>query len=173
MIHLSVSDEVAKYSLNIARKYNLGNRGKADGTFKQQRIGIAGQKVVSDYLGVDVNFEGGFDGGVDLTYDGKTYDVKTMGRDTLPQKHFVNNLVAMQVNYNVDRYIFCSLHKTKRILTICGWIDKDDFIKKASYYKEGVVRSRDNNTKFTTKFPHYEIKNSDLNEFFLPEGVRY
>ena len=79
-------------------------------------------------MNVDIDFSGGFDGGIDLTINNKTYDVKTMGRTSYPKDNYVNNLVGMQAKYNVDRYIFCSLHKKDKVLTICGWIDKNECV---------------------------------------------
>lgn len=163
MIHIPIPDEVAKYSLNIVQTHNLGNRGYGDGTPNQQRIGVVGQKMIGDLLGLETSFEGGFDGGIDFTYKNKTYDVKTMGRDSYPEEYYVNNLMAVQSKYDVDRYIFCSLHKKDRVLTICGWIDKQELPYKARYYPEGTIRRRRDGTTFLTKSDLYEIQNKHLN----------
>jgi hypothetical protein len=53
------------------------------------------------------------------------------------------------------------------ILTICGWIDKNDFIEKASFYNKGTVRTRSDNTSFQTKADLYELQNKELNDFSL------
>lgn len=85
-----------------------------------------------------------------------------MGRTSYPKGNYVNNLVGMQAKYNVDRYIFCSLHKKDMVLTICGWIDKDDFIKKAKLFEVGSERTRSDGTKFKTKADLYELENKYL-----------
>lgn len=123
---------------------------------------MAGQYIISKLLNADIDFSGGFDGGIDLTVNNKTYDVKTMGRTSYPKDNYVNNLVGMQAKYDVDRYIFCSLHKKDMVLTICGWIDKSEFIDKAKFFGAGVDRTRFDGTKFTTKAELYELENKYL-----------
>jgi hypothetical protein len=123
---------------------------------------VAGQYIISKLLNADIDFSGGFDGGIDLTVNNKTYDVKTMGRTSYPKDNYVNNLVGMQAKYDVDRYIFCSLHKKDMVLTICGWIDKSEFIDKAKFFGAGVDRTRFDGTKFTTKAELYELENKYL-----------
>lgn len=85
-----------------------------------------------------------------------------MGRTSYPKDNYVNNLVGMQAKYNVDRYIFCSLHKKDKVLTICGWIDKDEFIDKAKFFGTGVERTRFDGTKLITKCDLYELENKYL-----------
>ena len=85
-----------------------------------------------------------------------------MGRTSYPKDNYVNNLIGMQAKYNVDRYVFCSLHKQDRVLTICGWIDKQSFIDKARFYKTGEERKRFDGTTFATKCDLYELENSHL-----------
>ena len=85
-----------------------------------------------------------------------------MGRTSYPKDNYVNNLVGMQAKYDVDRYIFCSLHKKDKVLTICGWIDKDEFIDKAKFFGTGVERTRSDGTKLITKCDLYELENKYL-----------
>ena len=47
-------------------------------------------------------------------------------------------------------------------MTICGWISKADFFKKAKLYKQGSRRYREDGTHFETKADLYEIKQQDL-----------
>ena len=46
---------------------------------------------------------------------------------------------------------------------MCGWIDKENFKKKAKLYKEGDIRYRYDGTTFKTKSDLYEIENRLLN----------
>ena len=165
MITVSIDKNIIEHCRTIIDKTNFGQRGKADGNKVEQYIGIVGQSVIMDLLGMPlIEATGGPDGGIDFKYNNKTYDVKTMGRETYPQPHYVNNLIALQANYNVDRYIFCSINKLTVELTICGWINKKEFADKAIFYPEGTVRTRTDGTTFNTKAGLYEIKNSDLNQ---------
>jgi hypothetical protein len=163
MITIPIDRNIIDHCKAILRTTNFGQRGKADGNKVEQYIGIIGQSVIMDLLGMPlIESKEGFDGGIDFTYNNKTYDIKTMGRETYPQDHYVNNLIAMQSDYNVDRYIFASINKLTIELTICGWIDKQGFKDKAIFYPEGATRTRSDGTTFTTKAGLYEIKNSDL-----------
>lgn len=163
MITIPIDRNIIDHCKAILNTTNFGQRGKADGNKVEQYIGIIGQSVIMDLLGMPlIESAGGFDGGIDFTYNNKTYDIKTMGRETYPQEHYVNNLIAMQSNYNVDRYIFASINKLTVELTICGWIDKKSFKTNAIFYPEGTIRTRSDGTTFTTKAGLYEIKNSEL-----------
>lgn len=163
MITIPIDKNIIEHCKAILNTTNFGQRGKADGNKVEQYIGIIGQSVIMDLLGMPlIESKDGFDGGIDFTYNNKTYDIKTMGRETYPQDHYVNNLIAMQSNYDVDRYIFASINKLTVELTICGWIDKESFKANAIFYPEGSIRTRSDGTTFTTKAGLYEIKNSQL-----------
>jgi hypothetical protein len=163
MITIPIDRNIVDHCKTILSTTNFGQRGKADGNKVEQYIGIVGQSVIMDLLGMPlIESKEGFDGGIDFTYNNKTYDIKTMGRETYAQDHYVNNLIAMQSDYNVDRYIFASINKLTVELTICGWIDKQGFKDKAIFYPEGATRTRSDGTTFTTKAGLYEIKNFDL-----------
>jgi hypothetical protein len=163
MITISIDKNIIEHCKTILETTNFGQRGKADGNKVEQYIGIIGQSVMMDLLGMPlIESAGGPDGGIDFTYNNKTYDIKTMGRETYPQPHYVNNLIALQANYKVDRYIFCSINKLTVELTICGWINKKEFADNAIFYPEGTIRTRTDGTTFTTKAGLYELKNSQL-----------
>ena len=168
MYSVSIKDDIVSHCRNLLKSKNFGQRGIADGSASEQLRGIVGQSVVQDLLGLPlVEDTNGFDGGIDFTYKDKTYDVKTMGRNCEPKPYFVNNLIGMQDKYKVDRYIFCSLNRINMILTICGWIDKKEFLQKANFYLKDTIRTRSDNTTFATKTDFYEIQNTALNDFKL------
>jgi len=118
--------------------------------------------MICNILNLHSDFSGGFDNGIDFLLNGKTYDVKTMGRTSYPKDYYVNNLIGMQAKYEVDRYVFCSLHKIDKVLTICGWIDKDEFIDKAKFFGTGQERTRSDGSKLITKCDLYELENKYL-----------
>lgn len=168
MYKVSIKNEIISHCRNLLKHKNFGQRGIADGSASEQLRGIVGQSVVQDLLGLPlVQNANGFDGGIDFTYHGITYDVKTMGRNCDPKPYFVNNLIGMQDKYKVDRYIFCSLNRIDMTLTICGWIDKKEFLQKANFYLKGTVRTRSDNTTFETKADLYELENKKLHSFQL------
>ncbi|MGG6431518.1 hypothetical protein ACPF7I_08350 [Anoxybacillus sp. D401a] len=165
MFDVKVNEEQRDYAGMMVSKFNFGKRGYADGNKEQQFVGVLGQVVIADLTdGQRPNGENGFDGGVDLIIKNKKIDIKTMTR-TVPMKpHFVHNFIGYQLRYGVDYYLFCSFNKSRNILTVCGLIKKEDFLKKSSYYPKGSKRYRDDNSFFVTNAPLYEIRQSDLND---------
>ncbi len=132
---------------------------------EQQLTGIIGQSVIMNMFGLGyIDGSTGFDDGVDINFHGIKVDVKTMGRTTDVRDYYVNNFIGLQINFNTDVYIFCSFNKTNRKLTVCGWIKKDDFLRKSSFYPKGTFRTRSDGTAFKTFADLYEISNKDLND---------
>ena len=165
MFKVKVNQDIIEYCKNQVDKYNFGKRSSANGNKEQQLTGIIGQSVVMNLFGLgNVNGEDGFDDGVDILYNNKKIDVKTMGRKSDVKQNYTNNFLKLQDHYSTEIYIFCSYHKTKEELTICGWIDKTDFINKRRYYPKGTERKRFDGTTFETFADLYEIDNKDLNQ---------
>lgn len=165
MFDILVTGEQVEFANSLVQDNNFGMRGKGDGNKKEQFVGMLGQTVVGDSLHYPRPTGGeGFDGGYDFNINGKRVDVKTMGRTTPVRNYYVHNFVGYQEGYDVDYYIFTSFNKETEVLTICGYIDKDNFFKKAKYYEEGTMRYRSDGTGFRTKAPLYEINQSDLYE---------
>lgn len=164
MFNVVIKDYIIKHCKNLLKETNFGKRGIADGNVAEQFIGIVGQCVVMDLLNIPLlKTSETHDGGIDFIHNNKTYDVKTMGRNCDPKDYYVNNLIGLQDKYNVDRYIFCSVNKKNITVTLCGWIDKKDFLNKANFYPIGTIRHRSDNTSFATKADLYELENNKLN----------
>ena len=172
MIDIKVSDVISKYATEQVKRYNFGQRGIADGNQEEQKTGIIGQSIVQDLLGLpSPDGESGFDNGVDFELNNKKIDVKTMGRTVPMRDYFVHNFIGLQKEYDVDIYIFCSLNKTNNILTICGYIRKDELDEKANFYEKGTERIRSNGSTFNTKADLYEIPQSNLRKINLKEDL--
>ena len=79
MFKIKVDEILIKYCESQVEKYNFGKRGSANGSKEQQLTGIIGQSVVMNLFNQgNVNGADGFDGGVDVLYNNKTIDVKTI-----------------------------------------------------------------------------------------------
>ena len=164
MIKIKVTDRIIKHCLQQIEKYNFGQRIEANGTKDQQLTGIIGQCVVMDLFDMPlIDGSDGFDNGIDILYDNNKIDVKTMGRISEAKPNYVNNFFKVQDYLNTNIYIFCSYHKKKKELTLCGWIDKEDFINKRLYYPKGSIRQRTDKTTFKSFADSYEIENHQLN----------
>ena len=164
MFTVSVDSKLIEHCKKMVSNHNFGKRYTANGNKHQQLTGIIGQSVIMDIFDKGyVDGSSGFDNGVDLIVNNKTIDVKTMGRTTSVKSGYTNNFLKLQDYFKTDIYIFCSYHKIKYILTICGWISKEDFVAKRRYYPKGSIRTRFDKTTFTTFADLYEIDNKDLN----------
>ena len=163
MFSIKVRPEIIWHCQEQIKKYNFGQRSVANGTPDQQLTGIIGQSVIMDLFGLGlVDGSTGYDGGVDIVYEGVSVDVKTMGRTTDVRENYVNNFIALQKSFDTDVYVFCSYNKMKNELTICGWITKAEFLKKADFFPKDSVRTRSDGTIFKTFADLYEIANKDL-----------
>ncbi len=164
MFTVGVEHTLIEHCKNVLAKHNFGKRFTANGTKEQQLTGIIGQSVIMTFFDKGlVDGSSGFDGGVDLVFNNKTIDVKTMGRTTSVKTGYTNNFLKLQDYFNTNIYVFCSYHKIKHVLTVCGWISKEDFVIKRQFYPKGSLRTRFDKTTFTTFADLYEIDNKDLN----------
>ena len=163
MFDVNVTNEQKNYAQDMVDKQNFGKRGYGDGNKKEQLTGIIGQTVLADLLGLPrPDGKNGFDNGFDFVINGKKADIKTMSRTVPVKDHYVHNFIGYQKNYTVDYYIFASYNTRTEVLSICGFVSKEDFAKRASFYNKGDLRYRDDGTSFPAKAPLYEIKQSDL-----------
>ena len=163
MFKVRVPDAIIAHCKRQIELYDFGQRYTANGTKEQQLTGIIGQSVIMNMFGLPlVDGATGFDNGVDIVHNGKSIDVKTMGRTTDVRDYYVNNFIALQQNLNTDVFIFCSYNKTNQELTVCGWIPKAEFLKKAAFFPKGSIRYRANGTSFQTFTDLYEIRNDML-----------
>ena len=165
MIKIEIKKDIINHCQKLLKTTNFGKRGVADGNPSEQLRGIVGQSIVMDMLGLGLmESSDKSDGGIDFKYLDKTYDVKTMGRNCDPKSYYVNNIIGHQKNYKVDRYIFVSINRNEMTATICGWINKENFYKKANFYPKDTIRTREDNTNFATKADLYELSNNLLND---------
>ena len=164
MFKLDIDKNIIEHAVYLVERTNYGKRGEADGNKRQQVRGLIGQCVVMDVLGHDLPaLSDKHDGGIDMNYNGLTIDIKTMGRNCDPKPDYVNNLIGLQSHFNVDAYIFCSLNRKDVTLTICGWILKKEFLKRALFTPKNGSRQRADGSNFETKADLYELKNNCLN----------
>lgn len=171
MIHLTIPQERIEKATQLVDHYGFGRRRFANGNRTEQIVGITGELMIRDLFGMDELEPDGFDGGYDIHFGNRLIDVKTMGRTVEPKEEFVNNLMAVQINYKATHYIFCSLNKKTRVLTVCGWATKQEIKEKGELFIEGMPRKRSDGTSFIAKASLYEIKNSSLNRVYTPSEL--
>lgn len=168
MFHVVATDEQRDFAKDFLTKGGLGNRGVFDGDDLKQLFGLIGQVIVSDLLSQPrpVNVQG-FDGGHDLIWEGKRYDVKVLiGTVAWKQRSHSHNLYAKQIHYACDGYIFLHYDSSKSVYTICGHILKHDFLNAATFFKGGSTRPRTDGTSMVVREPGmYEIRGTKLDHF--------
>ena len=139
MIRIHITQEQIQYAQHLIENCCFGSRGKADGDMSKQLVGMLGQTVIADYLGLPrPEISHGFDGGYDYIINGKKIDLKCMARKRNIQADYVHNLIAYQKNYDVDYYMFASVNYVDQIVEICGVINKEDFYRYANFFNEGA-----------------------------------
>lgn len=165
MFKIKISNELITHCQDQVEKHNFGMRRIANGTQERQLTGIIGQSAIMELFGLGyVDGDAGFDNGVDIEYNHKKIDVKTMGRTTDVRPDYTNNFLKLQDCFNPDIYLFCSYNKNTQELTVCGWISKDDFIEKRKFYPRGSIRTRTDGSSFRTFADLFEIDVVDLND---------
>jgi len=155
---------------------NIGNRGTFDGSREQQFVGLIGELIVKQFFGLppvlpNVN---GFDGGFDIELStGEKFDVKTMTRNVSMKPHYEHNIVASQMTYDVDFYVFCSLNKRANELEVNGYLPKIVFLHKATKRHRGDIVERDNGTSFQLQSDSFTIENRHLHDATVLENIVY
>ena len=164
MFDVKVKKNILDYSQAQVNNFNFGQRGYAYGTKEQQLVGVIGQTVIQDLLGLPwVSGEHGFDNGIDFELNNQRFDVKTMGRTVPMRSYFVHNFLGLQLSYDVDVLVFCSFNKTNNVLTACGYLYKQEIKEKADFFKSGQKRYRSDGTYFVLRTDLYEVPQSRLN----------
>ena len=142
---------------------SVANRGKFDGSKRNQAVGLACELEAHNYLlGYYPILKNGFDGGIDFVYKGLTIDVKSMERKGYVKDYYVNNFIRLQERYNTDVLLFCNYNNKERVVELCGWIYKKELNDKAKLYKAGELRTRSDGSTFELTVDNYEIGMNQL-----------
>lgn len=101
----------------------------------------------------------------DIFQDNIAWDIKTKRCTSRPKPHYECSVASLNTHQKCTRYAFVRLHIKNDSwyrAYILGWLDKDDYYKKAKFLKKGDI-DPDNN--FVVKANCYNVKISDLNTF--------
>ena len=160
---VKVTEEQRRYAEDMVSRFNFGQRGRGDGNQREQFTGVLGQTVFADLLHADrPNGETGFDGGWDFVINSRRVDIKTMTRTVAMRPDFVHNFIGYQEAYPVDYYVFASYNIKKEILTLCGYVEKNELLQRAEFFPKGSLRTRSDGSTFRNFAPLYEIKQEHL-----------
>lgn len=164
MFSIELKQSIIDYSKELVEKNNFGQRSYDNGNKKEQLIGIISENTIRNHLGYEMVQAKGFDGGYDIMYRELKTDIKSMTRNVDPKLNYINNIFDAQIKHNSEAYIFSSLNVKNKTLTVCGWITKEEFLKKAIYYPKGTERKRGSET-FVLRANNWEIENRHLHDF--------
>lgn len=186
-IILKISEVYKQHVWEFTKDNNIGNRNHFNGTREQQFIGLIGEHKVREMMGMPgnepVHYYGewhllpeiksiGFDGGFDIELiGGERFDVKTMTRNVQVQDHHEHNIVASQIKYDVDYYIFCSLNKKQNTLSVDGYVSKFEFLKWSNFYEAGKIITRDNGSTFKIGPDTFSIETRYLHDPQILDGL--
>lgn len=162
MITLPIREETIIDATVFVDKSKIGKRKTFNGNRTNQVVGITGEFIIADLLGLERPKGDGFDGGWDIQIGQKLIDIKTVGRTSNARLDYDSNVIEAQMDFKATHFLFCSLNKTERLFTIVGFISKDDFKAKAKYYRKGDVYTRVNGDTMILKAAGYFIENREL-----------
>lgn len=133
--------QVAVTEGQLKRASELYDFGALKGSItkgKSTIYGAIGEVIVHDYLestGRRVKFDNTAD--YDLIVNGNKADVKTKRTTVPPIQNFNCSISAHNTRQKCDIYIFARVHENKREAWICGWVPKDEFFKRAKFFRKG------------------------------------
>ena len=163
-----INEEIKIKCWEYLKHNNLANRGVYDGDKEKQYTGLVGAletpNLLLGYYPDLHKKQNGFDGGVDIRYDDKTIDVKTMGRNFYTKYDWTNNFPKIQEHYMCDILLFNSINKKTSYIEFCGWIWKDELKEKGTLHNKGTIRDRGLNDRMSVVTDNYEIDNIDLRD---------
>lgn len=162
MITLPIDEQTIIDATIYVDKSKIGRRKTFNGNRTNQVVGITGEFIIADLLGFQRPKGNGFDGGWDIQIGQKLIDVKTVGRTTSARLDYHSNVIESQMHFKATHFLFCSLNKTERFFTICGFISKEDFKAKSKFYKKGDEFERVNGDKMILNASGYFIENREL-----------
>jgi hypothetical protein len=135
VIHLKVSDEQVERALGL---YDFGALRDSIMEGESNIYGAIGEVVVADYLkesGRNVKFVSTRD--YDMTVNGRTVDVKTKRTTVPPLQNFNCSISAHNTTQKCDVYLFVRVHESKKEGWILGYMYKDEYFKKAKFFRRG------------------------------------
>lgn len=164
MLKFRVPPLVLRQSYAVCRETNFGKRGFDDGTEEQQLHGVIAQNCMALAFGFPfVTKSDTWDGGFDFRIGEEKIDIKNVTRhvDALP--NYEARVISDQLRYDVQIYLFTSYNVKANELTVCGWLPKDLFLRKARVYKRGDLVRRDDGSQFVCRLNSHQIYYHQLN----------
>ena len=168
MILAQVPGLIIRQSYDLCQRHNLGRRGDgSDGTRLQQLAGVICQNAILFAYGqplmqaIDTH-----DGGCDIILANQIVDIKSTRINKFVKNFHTHAVPEAQLQFNTQIYLFCALDFTTMIMTVTGWLSKDEFLYEATVNKKGVITTTPNGKQFVNKMTTYEVKVAQLRSDF-------
>lgn len=163
MISLPVSQQDLQQARSHYDFYNIKN-SLTEGA--SQIYGAVGEIKAVQWvrtLGETADFEHTKD--YDLRINGLTTDVKVARCKSEPSPTYRCSIASSSMHQQPDYYLFMRVIESMVTAWVLGFIPKDQFIKKAKFFRKGEVDPDDQSGLFIFKSDCYSVKASDL---YLP-----
>ena len=166
-MHFKIPKELFLFCQSSLQNNNLGNRNtNTNGNSKHQLFGLIAENIVRDFMGYERNdASGGFDGGWDLIYQYKRYDVKTSLYNEQPQQYHRYDVPIMQLKYISQGYIFTNYNEETEVVSIVGTITKENFLLKSEVINKGQLVSEPNGKTFRARYISHFVRAEHLQPF--------
>ena len=126
--------------------------------------GFLGEIIVAKFL--DIKISNTYD--YDMIFKDIKIDVKTKRVTTPPRDYYECSVAALNTKQRCDIYVFTRILKDRTQGWILGYINKEDYFKKATFLKKGEV-DPSNNWKVSTDCYNLPIKELNNIEDLLNE----
>lgn len=97
----------------------------------------------------------------DIKLNGLTIDVKTKRVNTPPKNFYECSIAALNTKQKCDFYVFTRILKTMESGWILGYLSKEDYFKKATFLKKGMI---DPSNGWTVSTDCYNLPISELKD---------
>jgi hypothetical protein len=159
MIEMAITDEIIarakKKSLEMGKIRNSITEGMGN------MAGFIGEQIANEVIKGIINNTYDYD----IINDNVLWDVKTKRCTSRPRPHYECSIAALNTHQICTNYAFVRvlyLNDVWHKAFILGWLEKDEYFKKAKFLKKGDFDS-DNN--YIVKADCYNVKISDLHPF--------
>lgn len=123
-------------------------------------VGCLGEVLVARHLKADQNNTYNYD----LTRSGVKLEVKTKECTSSPQPHFNCSVAAYNTKQDCDYYVFVRILNDLKRAWILGYMQKNEFFKKATFNKKGETDST-SSFGWTFRADCYNLPIRELNKF--------
>jgi len=137
--YLNVSQSQRRHAKWLVKNYNFDKIGSGISNEEMKITGVVSEITICDALGIPrpMGYDQKADEGYDLIIAGKRINIKTNRRARYPTSKDWGDIIMYQKRQPADFYLFCSLHKYRSVLTLCGLCEKRYFWENGILIEKG------------------------------------